>query len=91
MIKSHADKRNFQALKRKQEQDEVNRKRNPNIKLLESEKRKEGLEKPIEESNKGFAMLQKMGYKPGSGIGKKGNEVYLNGKCMKKRILQHGY
>jgi hypothetical protein len=73
LIKSHAEKRTFQALKRKHEQDEINRKKNPNIKLLELEKRKEGLQKPIEESNKGFAMLQKMGYKPGSGIGKKGD------------------
>lgn len=40
---------------------------------MESEKRKEGLEKPIEQNNKGFALLQKMGYKPGSSIGKRGS------------------
>ncbi len=72
LLKSHADKRNFLALKRKKEQDEINRKKNPNIRIMELEKRKEGLDKPIEHDNKGFALLQKMGYKPGSSIGKKG-------------------
>lgn len=72
LIKSHSDQRNFQVLKRKIESHELNKKKNPNLKVLESEKRKEGLEKPIETSNKGFAMLQKMGYKPGSSIGKTG-------------------
>jgi len=33
---------------------------------LEDEKRREGLEKRLDESNKGFAMLQKMGYKQGT-------------------------
>lgn len=46
--------------------------KNPNIRVLECEKRKEGLEKPLEQSNKGFALLQKMGYKPGDSIGKSG-------------------
>lgn len=73
LIVSHKEKRNFEALKRKQEKDELYKKNNPNVKVLESEKRKEGLEKPIEQNNKGFAMLQKMGYKPGTSIGKTGN------------------
>ncbi|ELU00962.1 hypothetical protein CAPTEDRAFT_140948 [Capitella teleta] len=42
-------------------------------KQLEQEKRTEGLEKPIGSENKGFALLQKMGYKPGMAIGKKGS------------------
>ncbi len=41
-------------------------------KLLETEKREEGLNKTISSDNKGFAMLQKMGFKPGMTLGKKG-------------------
>lgn len=42
-------------------------------KVLEKEKREEGLSKTIGAENKGFAMLQKMGFKPGMTLGKKGN------------------
>ncbi|XP_065202472.1 G patch domain-containing protein 11 [Planococcus citri] len=70
LIKSHSDKRNFQALKRKIELDEINKRKNPNLRVLEKEKRQEGLEKPLESGNKGFAMLQKMGFKPGTSLGK---------------------
>ena len=41
-------------------------------KLLESEARDEGLSKSITQNNKGFALLAKMGYKEGMGLGKKG-------------------
>ena len=41
-------------------------------KVLEIEKREEGLSKTISSDNKGFAMLQKMGFKPGMTLGKKG-------------------
>ncbi len=34
-------------------------------KELEEDKRQEGLQKSLDSSNKGFAMLQKMGYKAG--------------------------
>eukprot|EP00094_Tigriopus_californicus_P012562 TCALIF_12147-PA protein Name:"Similar to GPATCH11 G patch domain-containing protein 11 (Bos taurus)" AED:0.17 eAED:0.20 QI:82/0/0/1/1/0.75/4/0/275 len=37
---------------------------------LESEKREEGLQKSLDTSNKGFAMLAKMGYKSGQSLGK---------------------
>lgn len=40
------------------------------IKALEEQGRQEGLEKAIDSKNKGFSLLQKMGYKPGLGIGK---------------------
>lgn len=40
------------------------------IKALEVQRRQEGLETAIDSSNKGFSLLQKMGYKPGLGIGK---------------------
>ena len=39
---------------------------------MEAEKREEGLSKSLDVTNKGFALLQKMGYKPGDGIGKSG-------------------
>ena len=45
-------------------------------KVLEMEKREEGLSKTISADNKGFAMLQKMGFKPGMTLGKKGSFVY---------------
>ena len=37
---------------------------------LEDKKRVEGLQKSLDSSNKGFALLTKMGYKPGEGLGK---------------------
>lgn len=42
--------------------------------VVEHEKREEGLQSAISSDNKGFAMLTKMGYKPGMGIGKKGEK-----------------
>ena len=41
-------------------------------KVLESEARDEGMAKSIGQSNKGFALLAKMGYKEGMGLGRKG-------------------
>lgn len=41
-------------------------------KQVEEEKRTEGLSTAISNENKGFALLQKMGYKPGMVIGKHG-------------------
>lgn len=40
---------------------------------VEKETRQEGLATPIDSDNKGFALLQKMGYKKGTGIGKLGD------------------
>lgn len=40
--------------------------------VLEKEKREEGLGASISSDNKGFSLLQKMGYKPGMAIGKSG-------------------
>ena len=39
---------------------------------LEVEAREEGLSTKLDSSNKGFALLEKMGYKPGMGLGKAG-------------------
>ena len=38
--------------------------------VLEAEHREEGLQKSLDSSNKGFALLAKMGYKPGDSLGK---------------------
>ncbi|VDD94582.1 unnamed protein product [Enterobius vermicularis] len=43
----------------------------PRLADLEKEKRDEGLAKPVGEGSKGFALLQKMGYKPGMSLGVK--------------------
>ena len=40
--------------------------------MLEAEKREEGLNSAIGAENKGFALLSKMGYKPGMALGKTG-------------------
>ena len=40
--------------------------------------REKGLQTSLTSNNKGFAMLQKMGYKPGMGIGKQGMVTYVN-------------
>ena len=41
----------------------------------ETEKREQGLASALDSSNKGFAMLQKMGFKQGMGLGKDGTLV----------------
>ena len=46
-------------------------------KVLESEHRAEGLKTAISTDNKGFALLQKMGYKPGMVLGKRGKYLYV--------------
>lgn len=55
-------------MKKKKESEMLNK--TPSIKVLEEMRRQEGLEKAIDSNNKGFSLLQKMGYKPGLGIGK---------------------
>jgi hypothetical protein len=49
--------------KRKVEKDEESRQ--PKKGRLEAERRQIGLEKPLGQDNKGFALLQKMGFAPG--------------------------
>ena len=42
------------------------------IKEREQENREEGMSKALDNSNIGYALLQKMGYKQGTGLGKEG-------------------
>ncbi len=47
-------------------------------KVLEEEARSKGLSEPLSSDNKGFAMLQKMGYKAGTSLGKSGEKISTN-------------
>ena len=45
------------------------------MRVRESEHREQGLSSVLDSSNKGFAMLQKMGFKHGMGLGKDGRMI----------------
>ena len=47
------------------------------LKLEEVEKRTEKLNEALDETNKGFSLLSKMGFKKGMGLGKKGNGLVI--------------
>ena len=68
-FQSHATQREHEMLKKKTGQEEENKTKKTKVNL-EIEKRHEGLQKSIDSSNKGFAMLAKMGYKAGDSLGK---------------------
>jgi hypothetical protein len=72
LINSRTQQREHNIHKNKTVTDEKNKQRNRPHRLLEAERREEGLNEAIGDSNKGFALLQKMGYKPGMAIGKSG-------------------
>ncbi len=68
---THSRKREHEMLKRKRrlEEEERERKRGKETaRQMEEERRKEGLERRLDSSNRGFAMLQKMGYKAGQSV-----------------------
>uniref|UniRef100_A0A0A9W587 G patch domain-containing protein 11 n=1 Tax=Lygus hesperus TaxID=30085 RepID=A0A0A9W587_LYGHE len=70
LLHSHSQRRNHELWKKKgsvQEQES----RKPTA-TLELEARKDGLDKPIAQDNKGFAMMSKMGFNPGAGLGRHG-------------------
>ena len=69
IFQSHATQREHEMLKKKTGQEEENKTKKTKVNL-EIEKRHEGLQKSIDSSNKGFAMLAKMGYKAGESLGK---------------------
>lgn len=66
----------FTKEKRIKEINEKHRLKQKPVKLIEQEKRDEKLSKALDSSNKGFAMLAKMGFKEGSGLGKHGTELF---------------
>jgi len=65
LLFKHNDKRSHTLDKRKAEKNSENEVRQPKKGRLEAERRQIGLQQPISQDNKGFALLQKMGYKPG--------------------------
>ncbi|KAF6204814.1 hypothetical protein GE061_018976 [Apolygus lucorum] len=68
LLHSHSQKRDHELWKKKGSEREP---RKPTA-ALEAEARNDGLDKPIAEGNKGFAMLSKMGFNPGAGLGRHG-------------------
>ncbi|XP_015122709.1 G patch domain-containing protein 11 [Diachasma alloeum] len=70
LIFKKSQQREMELLKRKAAAEERMREKNKSVKVMEQEKREEGLSSAISSSNKGFEILMKMGYKPGQGIGK---------------------
>lgn len=60
-------------MKKETQQKETNIKnRQKTFKEQETESREAALQNSISNQNKGFALLQKMGYKAGQGLGKEG-------------------
>ena len=55
------------------------------IKIAESEARQQALSMPMSSSSKGYSLMQKMGYKDGTGLGKSGGISY---KCFTFTVLQ---
>ncbi|XP_046387485.1 G patch domain-containing protein 11 [Ischnura elegans] len=72
LIHDRSKQRQVDIEKRKAQTDEENRKRHKPHAYKEVERREEGLREAISTDNKGFALLQKMGYKPGNALGKSG-------------------
>ncbi|EFN80832.1 G patch domain-containing protein 11 [Harpegnathos saltator] len=70
LIRKHSDRREHALMKRKAEIELRMKEKNKPMRVVEAEKREEGLSSAITSTNKGFEMLMKMGYKPGKGIGK---------------------
>ncbi|CAL4068384.1 unnamed protein product, partial [Meganyctiphanes norvegica] len=75
LMHSHATKRKAQMEKKKVELDAIQKAKKRPFKEVEKERLNEGLHKALESNNKGFAMLTKMGYKPGTSLGKEGKGI----------------
>lgn len=72
LIKNNSVKRANENESNKKKLIEEARLRNRPMHVIQKEKLKEGLNKAISSDNKGFAMLQKMGFKAGTSLGKSG-------------------
>lgn len=68
LIKNSSVKRQIE-IETKQKEQQLKNKHKP-MHEVQKEKMKEGLNKAISSDNKGFAMLSKMGFKPGTSLGK---------------------
>lgn len=67
-----------EAMKREEKHKEKNiQNRQKTFKEQEKESREAALQTSISNENKGFALLQKMGYKAGQGLGKEGKIFFL--------------
>nr|CAD7593487.1 unnamed protein product [Timema genevievae] len=73
LIRDHSLQRQAEMDKKKQQTDMKNKEHFRSHRAVELERREEGLSSALSNNNKGFALMQKMGYKPGSGIGKSGS------------------
>jgi hypothetical protein len=69
-VHNRAEKRKYEVIKKQEEDNEVYKRRYKPIRVLEQEGREAGLQKEIGNDNKGFQLLFKMGYKPGTSLGK---------------------
>ncbi|XP_068223608.1 G patch domain-containing protein 11 [Palaemon carinicauda] len=72
LVHSHSAKRRINMEKKKKETDTKHRSNFRPFKEVQKERLEEGLSTALNSSNKGFSMLQKMGYKPGTSLGKEG-------------------
>ena len=54
---------------------------------MEAENLQEGLQKPISSNNKGFTLLQKMGFNPGVGLGKDGELSRITSSSTKLNLV----
>nr|CAD7448124.1 unnamed protein product [Timema bartmani] len=72
LIRDHSLQRQAEMDKKKQQTNMKNKEHFRSHRAVELERREEGLSSALSNNNKGFALMQKMGYKPGSGIGKSG-------------------
>ncbi|XP_045598202.1 G patch domain-containing protein 11 isoform X1 [Procambarus clarkii] len=70
LMYSHSSKRQAEMEKKKRKKDNEQRSRFKSVKEVQKERLEEGLGTAISSSNIGFSMLQKMGYTPGTSLGK---------------------
>lgn len=87
LIKNQAVKRkNDLEIKKKEEHE----KKHKPVHVIQKEKLKEGLNKALTSDNKGFAMLAKMGFKPGTTLGKASNTQAAISEPIKININNEG-
>lgn len=78
LLHNRHQQRSHEIYKKKQEHDAQAREKQKPVRIVEAERREEGLQEALGSDNKGFALLQKMGYKPGTAIGKSGKVEHVS-------------